>query len=188
MYKVLVLSLKSDIERRKHITQELKKAELHFEFFDAKTPEDVTDEIKQNMFNNIDIYSWDLNHDNVLATFLSHLAILEYSKTYQENILLVEDDMVLLRPFDFDSVDFSNFDIFNISDKLSCCAYFINHKSAAKILNHFLTTEITQAFDWELYKLKDKFNIRTISEPVFRQTNTFVSNLAPNGYKKLPSN
>lgn len=185
MYKTLVLSLVKDVDRREHITNVLQDLQLEFEFFDAKTPDDVTPELKQSFFSDIDIYSWDINHDNVLATFLSHLSILEYSHINQQNILLIEDDMESLRQFDFASIDFDQFDIYNLSDKISCCAYFINHQSAKKIINHLLSNKITQAFDWELYKLKDSFTIKVVDEPIFRQCNKFTSNLAPNGYKKI---
>lgn len=185
MYKTLVLSLLKDVDRREHITKVLNDLQLKFEFYDAKTPDDVTPEFKKSLFSDIDIYSWDINHDSVLATFLSHLSILEYSYTSQQNILLLEDDIKSLRKFNFNNIDFSQFDIFNLSDEMSCCSYFISHSSAKKILNHILSNKITQAFDWELYKLKDFFNVKVVDEPIFRQCKKFTSNLAPNGYKKL---
>jgi hypothetical protein len=50
------------------------------------------------------------------------------------------------------------------------------------MLEHFDKIEITQAYDWELYKIKH-LNIKLIEEPLFIQTNEFISNIAPNGYK-----
>lgn len=187
MYRTLVLSLVKDVERRKHISLELQSLGIDFEFFDAKTPADVTPEIKDILFSDIDIYSWDINHDNVLATFLSHLSILEETHRCKTNTLLLEDDLEYINEFDFINIDFTNFDIFNISDKLSCCAYFINWKSAKSISDEIKSNVITQAFDWELYKLKDKFRYKFVDLPIFKQTDKFISNLAPNGYRKYTS-
>lgn len=182
MYETLVLSLTSDLDRRLHISKELSSIGLNFHFFDAKTPEDVTEEIKQKYFQHIDIYNYNLNHDNVLATFLSHLSIFRYSKDNKINVLLIEDDLVLVNEFNFDNIDFDEFDIFNLSNELSCCSYFINYKSAQKVLDLFDSITITQAFDWELFKLRDRIKVKNVDSPIFIQDNSFKSNLAPDGY------
>lgn len=188
MYKTLVLSLKTDTHRREHITKVLDELNLPFEFFDALTPDDITDDLRDNLFKNIDIYDWDINHDAVLATFMSQLAIIKHSADTKTNILLLEDDLMYINEFNFDSVDFSDFDLWNLSEMMSCCAYFINHNFAEKLHNHIISSNITQAFDWELFKLRDTFNFKGVRHPIFIQTNKFVSNLAPNGYKTNKSN
>ena len=55
---------------------------------------------------------------------------------------------------------------------------------AIKLLNYLENKIIKVAYDWELEKCRE-LNIQTIDSPIFVQTNTFPSNIAPNGYKKL---
>ena len=66
--------------------------------------------------------------------------------------------------------------------EVSCCCQFYNWEEAGDIFWHLTDQQPTQAFDWELHKLRNKFNIQTVDEPVFKQSSSFVSNIAPNGY------
>jgi GR25 family glycosyltransferase involved in LPS biosynthesis len=187
MYETFVLSLETDIDRREHTIKLLSDLNISFIFYNAKTSSDVTPEIKNKLFKDIDIYEWDINHDAVLATFLSHLNLLNYSYENKTNILVLEDDLIYNNEFDFKNVDFNKFDIFNLSYQMSCCAYFVNHTRIKNIINSFYNNKITQAFDWELFKRQRMFNIKTVHTPIFIQTNNFISNIAPNGYKKNTS-
>lgn len=183
MYKTLVLSLEKDVERRKHIDKVVKGLGLDYEFFNALTPEDLSPYHLKEYFKSIDIFNYPkLNHYNVLATFLSQLELIKYSFTNKVNLLVLEDDLIPVRDFDFKNVDFSKFDIFQLMSEVSCCCYFVNHNSAENIYNTFINSRPTQAFDWELFKLKETFRIVTVGLPVFIQSDKFISNLAPNGY------
>lgn len=187
MYKTFVLSLESDIDRRKHTIKLLGDLNIPFSFYNAKTSLDVTPEIKNKLFNDVDIYEWDINHDAVLATFLSHLSLLTYSYENKTNILVLEDDLNYVNQFDFININFDEFDIFNLSHQMSCCSYFVNHTRVKGIIDSFYNNKITQAFDWELFKRQDMFNIKTLDKPIFVQDINFKSNIAPNGYKKNTS-
>ena len=183
MYRVLVLSLEKDLERRRHITKVCNDLNLNFEFFDAKTPDDLTDYYKKEYFSNIDIFNYPkLNHDAILATFLSHLELLAKIYFEKTHTLILEDDLVPLKEFDFENIDFNSFDILQLMTEVSCCCQFVNWQSAGLIYNYLIKNKPFQAFDWELHRLRDKFNIQTVSTPVFKQSEEFVSNLAPNGY------
>ena len=70
---------------------------------------------------------------------------------------------------------------------MNCYSYAINWVGAEKLLLHFNSIQINEAYDLELSR--SKFYIKDIkfkylSKPTFLQVqNKFVSNLAPNGYK-----
>ena len=98
-------------------------------------------------------------------------------------LLIIEDDNDIVNSFDWSIINFDEFDLYNIGKQLSCYSYFVSYEGAEKLLNHFAEIDITQAYDWELYKIKH-LNFKFIESPVFIQTNKFVSNIAPNGYNK----
>lgn len=156
---------------------------LDFEFIDALEPHDVSLELKEKLFKNVDFYQWNINHDAVIATFLSHMSELIYAYENQQNLLVLEDDIAQVNPFLFSNINFEEFDLYNIGTKFGCYAYFVSWQGAGRILQHLTSIEITQAYDWELFKIKH-LNIKTTENPVFIQTNKFQSNIAPNGYEK----
>ena len=71
---------------------------------------------------------------------------------------------------------------------MNCYSYAVSWQGAAKLLLHFNSINIIEAYDVELHKiqhLKFKYN----PKPIFIQTqNMFKSNLAPNGYTRLRLN
>jgi GR25 family glycosyltransferase involved in LPS biosynthesis len=158
------------------------KIGLEFQFFNAVDPSDITDVIKETHFSKTDFHLWDIDDTAVMATFMSHLTLLKYSIRTKTNLLILEDDIDIVKQFDWDSIKFDEFDLYNIGTEFSCYAYFVSYDGAEKLLNHFTGIDITQAYDWELKKIKH-LNIKTIETPLFIQTNKFVSNIAPNGYK-----
>ena len=182
-YNTLVLSLKKDKERRKHTTATLFNLGLGFKFFDASTPEDLT-----HYFENVYCSKMDIGEKvikkAVYATFHSHLNLLQHIYDSKQHTLVLEDDLIPVRDYDFDNVDFDSFDILQLMSEVSCCCQFVNYQAAGEIFwklrqDHYYPT---QAFDWELHKLRGEFNIQTVNDPVFEQTDMFTSNLAPYGY------
>lgn len=183
-FKTYVLSLVKDTDRRNHMLSIKNKIGLDFEFYDAKEPKDVSSEIEEKYFKNVDFGDWDVNARAVMATFLSHMSLLKISRDTNTNILIIEDDIDINREFDFDNINFNDFDLFNIGTKFGCYAYFVTPIGANNILNHFNDITITQAFDWELSKIKN-LRFQYIEIPVFVQLeNKFKSNISPNGYTK----
>ena len=182
-FKTYVISLRKDLDRREWMNSIKDKIRLDFEFFDAVEPTDITDEIKEKYFSKTDFHLWDVNDKAVMATFMSHISLLRYSSITKINLLIIEDDIDIARYFNWDTINFDEFDLYNIGKQLSCYAYFVSYNGAQKLLNHFELIDITQAYDWELYKIKN-LNIKLIESPLFIQTNKFVSNIAPNGYNK----
>ena len=180
-YNILVLSLVKDTERRKHITSVLDRLNLKFRFFDATTPDDLDYYTEKVYFKNLD-YNPKVNRKAVMATFMSHLNILTEIFNSKENTLVLEDDLIPIRDFDFKNIDFNSFDAMQLMSEVSCCSQFYSWQFAGDLRLNFSFNPPTQAFDWELFKLKNKFNIVTIDEPVFKQSSEFISNLAPNGY------
>jgi GR25 family glycosyltransferase involved in LPS biosynthesis len=183
-FKTYVLSLVKDVERRSHMLSIKNKIGLDFEFYDAKEPKDVTPEIENRYFKNTDFKDWEIDAYAAMATFLSHMSLLKLSTDTNNNILVIEDDVDINQEFDFDNIDFNKFDLFNIGTKFGCYAYFVTPNGARKILNHFDNISITQAYDWELSKIKN-LRFQFVETPVFIQIeNKFKSNISPNGYKK----
>lgn len=181
-FKTYCLSLKKCTDRREWMLSIKNKIGLDFEFFDAYTPEDITEEIEAKWFSNTDLYSWDINQKAAMATFMSHMKLLEISYTTKTNLLIIEDDLDINRSFDWDSVKF-DFDLYNIGFWFSCYAYFVSWEGAGRILDYFNNNQITQAYDWELKKLYSKLNFKRIDTELFSQTkNMFESNIAPKGY------
>lgn len=184
-FKTYCLSLKSDIARRKWMESIKPKIGLDFEFFDAVTPEEITEDIIDKYFKHVNFYEWDINQKAVMATFMSHMKLLELAVEKKENILIIEDDTYIIRKYDWDNIDFNSFDIFKISNRgVYCYAYFVSYNGAINFLKYLNSKDIKLAYDWELEKCRE-LNIKTIDRPVFIQTNTFPSNIAPNGYKKI---
>jgi GR25 family glycosyltransferase involved in LPS biosynthesis len=77
--KVLVISLKDATERRNHIQTHLSEKGIDFEWVDAISGSQIT--------NNQTPY-----HPNVIATFLSHKGALEIAQENDEETLILEDD------------------------------------------------------------------------------------------------
>lgn len=183
MYRTLVLSLKKDTKRRQHTIQLLNKLEIEFEFFDAYTPENLNYFFSNIYCSKIEIGD-KVNKGAVYATFYSHLQILKDIFNSKTHTLVLEDDLVLEREFDFKNIDFNSFDVLQLMSEISCCSQFVNWKAAGNILFRLKKAQWypTQAFDWELHKLREEFNIQTVDTPVFSQSSKFISNLAPYGY------
>jgi len=182
-FKTHIISLKKDFERKSWMRNVMRQTLLEFEFIDALEPNDVSIDIKQQLFKNVDFFEWKINHDAVIATFLSHMSELIYAYENQQNLLILEDDIVYVRPFLFSNVNFEEFDLFNIGTEFGCYAYFVSWQGAGRILQHITSIEITQAYDWELFKIHH-LRIKKVDQPVFIQTDKFKSNIAPNGYEK----
>lgn len=184
-FKTYVLSLKTDTERREWMKSIQSRIGLELTFFDAVTPLDLTKQDKDK-FKHTDFHEWNINHEAVIATFASHLRMLEESVKSNINLLILEDDIDMVQPMEWSSVDFSTFDIWHLTGQdVSCFAYFVSVEGAAKILEYINHTTITQAYDWELLKLGDRLNIKKETNPVFVQLeDRFISNIAPNGYER----
>jgi hypothetical protein len=184
-YEVRILSLSKDIERRKHMKNVMLKLNIPYIFFDALTPDDVEDTIIDKMFKNVDYYNWNINQLAVMATFLSHIELLKISYLNTKNLLIIEDDIDLSNnsTIDYKNVNFKEFDVFNLGTLVSCYSYFVSWEGAGKILNLLDKKVITQAYDWELYKLMDEITIKYIENPEWEQVDLFKSNIAPNGYE-----
>jgi hypothetical protein len=184
-YEVRILSLSKDIERRKHMKNVMLKLNIPYIFFDALTPDNVEDTIIDKMFKNVDYYNWNINQLAVMATFLSHIELLKISYLNKKNLLIIEDDIDLSNnsTIDYKNVNFKEFDVFNLGTLVSCYSYFVSWEGAGKILNLLDKKVITQAYDWELYKLMDEITIKYIETPEWEQVDLFKSNIAPNGYE-----
>jgi hypothetical protein len=188
-YKFWCLSLESNKDRRKWMISIKDKIGLDFEFWNATTPDEITDEIKERYFKYVNFYEWDIIQDAVMATFISHMNILKWSVDNKTNIILIEDDLDYINPFDWGSIDWNMFDIFKLGELgMNCYSYAVSWQGAERLLSHFNSINIIGAYDIELHKIKHlKFKYN--SKPIFIQTqNKFVSNLAPNGYKRLKIN
>lgn len=185
-YKAWCLSLKSNIDRREWMLSIKDKIGLEFEFWDASTTDDVTDKIKDRYFKNTNLYEWDVIQEAVMATFLSHMNILKWAADNQTNIILFEDDLDCINPFDWNTINWDEFDIFKLGELgMNCYSYAITWKAAARVLLHFNSIEITEAYDLELSKLKiyiKDIRFKYLSKPIFIQTyNMFKSNLTKDG-------
>lgn len=188
-YKAWCLSLKSNTDRREWMLSIKDKIGLDFEFWDATTPEELTDETKERYFKYVNFYEWDVIQDAVMATFVSHMNILKWSVDNQTNVILIEDDLDCINPFDWNSINWDEFDIFKLGELgMNCYSYAVSWKGAAKLLLHFNSINIIEAYDVELSKIKH-LKFKYIPKPIFIQTyNMFKSNLAPNGYRRLENN
>jgi len=185
-FNTYIISLPSDLDRRKHMVDVMSKLKIPYQFFYAIAAHDVDDEMVNTMFKNVDYYEYDINHKAVMATFLSHLSLLRVASITKRNLLIIEDDIDLASnsTIDYHNINFEEFDIWNLGPTISCYAYFVSWGGATKILELINKTVITQAYDWEIFKLKDHLNITYSPTPEWEQTNKFKSNIAPNGYKR----
>jgi len=182
-FEAFCLSLKSDIDRREHMRGLFSKMEIAVSFFDAIEPIDLTFE-NEIYFANCDFYQWNINQKAVMATFISHMKLLEYSVNSNKNILIIEDDLDYNLPIDFKDVKFDTFDLYNIGLPFSCYAYFVSNDGAKKILSELSSKKITQAYDWELSKLKTINKVNSEQPHFIQIENKFKSNIAPNGYNR----
>jgi hypothetical protein len=162
---------------------------MDFEFWDATTSEHITDDIVEHYFKHVDYYQWDINQKAVMATFISHMNILKWSVDNQTNVILIEDDLDCINPLDWDMIDWNSFDVFKLGELgMNCYSYAVNWRGAEKLLLHFNSIKIIEAYDVELHKITH-LKFKYLPTPTFMQTqNKFVSNLAPNGYKRLKIN
>jgi hypothetical protein len=185
-YKVWCLSLKSNKDRREWMISIKDKIGLDFEFWDASTPEEITDEVRERYFKYVDFYEWDVIVDAVMATFISHMNILKWSVDNKTNIILIEDDLDYVNHFDCDNIDWSTFDVFKLGELgMNCYSYAVSWEGAEKLLLHYNSIRITQAYDVELHKITH-LKYLYLPTPMFIQVqNKFISNLAPNGYKRI---
>lgn len=186
-YLIYVISLKSDIKRREHINDLMTRLGLDFQFYDAVESNDITDDIIDRLFTNVDYYQFDVIQRAVMATLLSHINLIRLANQNNSNILIFEDDVDLSNEFNFKNVNFDDFDVYNIGTdgkkSIDCHSYFVSLEGTKKILNHFDNNIITRAFDWEIIKVEN-LNLKFVDEPFFIQLkNRFPSNLAPNGYE-----
>jgi GR25 family glycosyltransferase involved in LPS biosynthesis len=182
MFETYIISLQKDKERRNWMESIKDKIGLDFKFFDAIETNYISEQIIERYFSKTDFNLWDVNEKAVMATFMSHIELLKYSMNTKTNLLILEDDIDIVKRYNWKDVNFEEFDLYNVGKLASCHSYFVSYQGASKILEHFDNIIITQAYDWELYKIKH-INTKLIREPLFIQTNEFVSNTAPNGYK-----
>ena len=184
-FKTYVISLKKDIDRREHMMSIKDQIGLDFQFFNAVEPEDITKDLEERYFSHVDFYQWNINAKAAMATFMSHMKLLKWAAESKTNLLILEDDININRPFDYEQIDFGEFDLYNVGLKFSCYAYFVSHEGASNLLNHFHMVKITQAYDWELSKIKS-LRFKFIDAPLFYQIqDRFPSNITPtDGYKK----
>jgi len=160
------------------------KLGINFDYFDAIQPNEVTDEIEQKYFSKTDFYEWDINQKAAMATFMSHMNLLDYACKNKCNLLIIEDDIDYVGNLDFNNINFNSFDIFNVGTPFGCYSYFVSYQGACKILNEIDSKQITQAYDWELNKLLT-VKKQTSKIPQFIQIeNKFISNISPDGYKR----
>lgn len=185
-YKAWCLSLKSNTDRREWMLSIKNKIGLDFEFWDATTPIEITDDIKERYFKYVNFYEWDVIQDAVMATFISHMNILKWSADNQTNIILIEDDLDCINTFDWNSINWDEFDIFKLGELgMNCYSYAVSWRGAARLLLHFNSINIVGAYDVELHNIKH-LKFKYTPTPIFIQTqNMFKSNLAPNGYRRL---
>lgn len=183
---VYIISLKRDAERRNHMISLMDRLGFNYNFFDAVDSSDITEKDETGFFKSVDYYNYNVNVKSVMATFKSHIELIRKSAENNINMLILEDDADTARWFDFNSVDFKSFDVYNIgADKIKsidCHSYFVSAEGAKKIINHINSTTITQAFDWEMIKIPNIIHIFE-PDPVFVQRkDLFISYNAPNGY------
>lgn len=183
-FKTYCLSLKNCIDRREWMLSQKEKIGLDFEFWNAFGPEYVTDELEKKYFIDGYLQQWDFSQKATMATFLSHLSLIEHSVKTNTNLLIIEDDVLLINDIDWDNINFNEFDIYNIGTKGSCYSYFISVSGAKKLLEYFNNIIISDAYDYELTKLGNEFLIKNTDKEIFSINNSFTSNIAPKGYIK----
>ena len=185
-YKSWCLSLKSNKDRREWMLSIKDRIGLDFEFWDATIPEEITNDIKEKYFKYVNFYEWDIIVDAVMATFISHMNVLKWSVENKTNVILIEDDLDYVNKFDWDNIQWDTFDIFKLGELgMNCYSYAVSWVGAERLLLHYNSINIIEAYDVELHKIKHlKFKYNP--KPIFIQThNKFTSNIAPNGYKRI---
>lgn len=187
LYKTWCLSLKSNVDRREWMISIKDKIGLDFEFWDATTPDEITDGIKERYFKYVNFYEWDVIVDAVMATFISHMKILQWSVDNKTNVIIIEDDIDIINPFEWDNLNWDSFDMFKLGTPRGnyCYAYAVNWMGAEKILIYLNSINIVEAYDIEIHRIKNLI-LKYTPKTIFLQVqNKFLSNLAPNGYKRL---
>ena len=182
-FKTYCISLKSDENRRVWMKSLKDRIGLEFQFFDAIEPSDVTVELEKRHFVDSYLREWDFSQKATMATFLSHLTLIKLSAESKSDILIIEDDIDIVSNFDWTKVNFKEFDLYNLGVEGSCYSYFVSYQGAAKLFDYFNSRKIKFPYDYELSIVNGKkIRIRSSEESIFRQLDTFKSNIAPNGY------
>lgn len=183
-FKTYCLSLKNCVDRREWMLSQKEKIGLEFEFWDAFGPDYITKELEKKHFSKNYLQQWDFNQKATMATFLSHLSLIEHSVKTNQNLLIIEDDVLLVSKLNWEDINFNEFDIYNIGTQGSCYSYFVSRNGAKKLLEYFNNIIISDAYDYELTKLDNSFIIKNVNKEIFHINNSFLSNIAPNGYIK----
>jgi GR25 family glycosyltransferase involved in LPS biosynthesis len=182
-FRTYCISLKADKDRKVWMKSIKDKIGLEFEFFNAIEPEDITIELEKKHFVDSYLSEWDFSQRATMATFLSHLTLIKLSAESKSNILIIEDDIEIVSSFDWTKVNFKEFDLYNLGVEGSCYSYFVSHQGATKLLNYFNSRKVKFPYDYELSTINGKkIRIKSSEESIFRQLDTFKSNIAPNGY------
>ena len=75
-FETLCLSLKTDVDRREHMIDVFNQMKIPVKFFDAFTSNDISYE-NERYFDECDFYQWNIKQKSVMATFISHMKMLE---------------------------------------------------------------------------------------------------------------
>ena len=182
-FKTYCISLKSDKDRKVWMKSIKDRIGLEFEFFNAIEPEDITVELEKKHFVDSYLSEWDFSQKATMATFLSHLTLIKLSVESKSDILIIEDDIDMVKGFDWTNVNFKEFDLYNLGVEGSCYSYFVSYQGATKLLDYFNSRKVKFPYDYELSIVDGKrVRIKSSEESIFRQLDTFKSNIAPNGY------
>jgi len=182
-FKTYCISLELDKDRRIWMKSIKDRIGLEFDFFNAVEPKDVTVELEKKYFVDDFLIEWDFSQKATMATFLSHLSLIKLSAESRSNILIIEDDIDMVNSFDWRSVDFREFDLYNLGVEGSCYSYFISYQGAIKLLDYFNNRKIKFPYDYELSIINGKkIRMKSSEQNIFTQLETFKSNIAPNGY------
>ncbi|WP_182009791.1 glycosyltransferase family 25 protein [Vibrio sp. B1FLJ16] len=92
--KTFVLSLKNSIDRRERVETKLNAANIQFEFFDALTPQDLTNTQKELIRpeKTLRLKGYTLKKGEI-ACFFSHMAIWQWCVKHQQDVLVLEDNV-----------------------------------------------------------------------------------------------
>jgi len=192
LYKAWCLSLVTNTDRRDWMLSIKDKMGLDFEFWDATTPDEITDALKEKYFKYVNFYEWDVIVDAVMATFISHMNILKWAVDNQTNVILIEDDLEYITPYDWNTINWDEFDIFKLGEVgMNCYSYAVTWQGAQKLLLHYNSIDIMEAYDLELSRAKlyiKDIKFKYLPKPIFLQVqNKFISNLIRSGsvYKRI---
>lgn len=182
-FKTYCISLELDKDRRIWMKSIKDRIGLEFDFFNAVEPKDITVELEKKYFVDDFLIEWDFSQKATMATFLSHLSLIKLSAESRSNILIIEDDIDMVNSFDWRSMDFREFDLYNLGVEGSCYSYFISYQGAIKLLDYFNNRKIKFPYDYELSIINGKkIRMKSSEQNIFTQLETFKSNIAPNGY------